>query len=99
MSKIFNKTTLMATVLIIGLGTGFVIKAENQKKLEAKEAKRQALLEEYKDSPMRHVLKKNPTGGDYFLKSCEIMGMKPEECVQYLKKKKAVGHLKESIDS
>ena len=32
MSKIFNKTTLMATVLIIGLGTGFLIKAENQKK-------------------------------------------------------------------
>jgi hypothetical protein len=88
MSKIFNKTTLMATILIIGLGTGFVIKAENQKKLEAKEAKRQALLEEYIDSPMRHVLKKNPTGEDYFLKSCEIMGMKPEECVQYLQKKK-----------
>ena len=45
------------------------------------------------------VDQKNPTGEDYFLKSCEMMGMKPEECVQYLQKKKAVGHLKESIDS
>jgi len=88
MSKIFNKTTITATILIIGLGTGFVIKAENQKKLEAKEAKRQALLEEYKDSPMRHVLKKNHTGDDYFLMCCERMGMKPNECVQYLNKKK-----------
>ena len=34
MSKIFNKTTILATMLIIGLGAGFVIKAKNQKKLK-----------------------------------------------------------------
>ena len=87
MSKIFNKTTILATMLIIGLGAGFVIKAKNQKKLEATEAKRQALLEDYKDSPMRYVLKKNHTGDDYFLMCCERMGMKPDECVQYLANK------------
>jgi hypothetical protein len=88
MSKIFNKTTILAIMLIIGLGAGFVIKAENQKKLEDTEAKRQVLLEEYKDSPMRHVLKKNHTADDYFLMCCERMGMKPDECVRYLEKKK-----------
>jgi hypothetical protein len=88
MSKIFNKTIITVAILIIGLAIGVVIKAENQKKLEAKEVKRQALLEEYKDSPMRHVLKNNHTGDDVFLMCCENMGMKPEECVQYLQKKK-----------
>lgn len=87
MSKIFTKKIITVAVLIIGLATGGII-AENQKKLETKEAKRQALLEEYKDSPMRHILKNNHTEDDVFLMCCENMGIKPEECLQYLQIKK-----------